>query len=71
MLHNAKVHSLHLFTGREPRYSVSSGLACLQLPSGQHHRQPAPERSGLGLTPARTQVNYIFTVADTQTSKAI
>ena len=70
MLHNAETHSLHLFTGKS-RDIHSSGLACLQLPSGQHHRQPAPERSGLGLTPARTQVNYIFTVADTQTSKAI
>ena len=71
MLHNAKVHSLHLFTGREPQYSVSSGLACLQLPSGQHHRQPVPERRGLGLTPALTQVNYILTIADVQSSKAI
>ena len=69
MLH--KAHSLHLFTGREPRYSVSSGLACLQLPSGQHHRQLAPERSGLGLTPALTQVNYFPTIADAQSSKAI
>ena len=60
MLHNAKIHSLHLFTGREPQYSVSSGLTCLQLPSDQRHHQPAPERSGLGLTPALTQVNYIY-----------
>ena len=69
MLH--KAHSLHLFTGREPRYLASSGLAGLQLPSGQRHHQPVPERSGLGLTPALTQVNYFPTIADAQSSKAI